>query len=140
MITVDMMSDQAPGDDQLDGLASQIIRDKYAVGQEMKLHRMMLLNPTDPLTKANFDQYNTFIESVSASLTTAKTQCVLLRDCLAYEQASRLLQSISKFPAISSPIGFSAPPSFQAQIDAANAIVRGVSADVLALAKTRGKI
>ena len=68
MITVDMMSDQAPGDDQLDGLASQIIRDKYAVGQEMKLHRMMLLNPTDPLTKANFDQYNTFIESVSASL------------------------------------------------------------------------
>ncbi len=132
-IPVDMMADEAPGDDQLNAIATAMIREKYAVGQEMKIHRMMILNPADPVARANFDAYNAAIDAISADLSAAKTQAALLRSTLAYEQAYRFLAAVSRMP--------TPTPMFpQAEIDAANATVRGASADVLALAKMRGKI
>ena len=134
MITVDLRSDHVPGDDQLNAIAGDLIRAKYTVGQEMKIHRMMLVNPADPIAKQNFDQYNADIDAISADLNAAKVQAALLRSTIEYEEAYRFLEGFSRLPP---GMHLTFP---QAQIDAANAIVRGVSQDVLTLAKTRGKI
>ncbi len=134
MITVDLLSDHVPGDDQLNAIATQMIREMYSVGQEMKIHRMMLVNPADPVSKQNFDQYNSDIDAISADLAAAKTQAALLRSTIEYEHAYRFLAAFSRLPS-----GVQLPFP-QAQIDAANTLVRGASADVLTLAKTRGKI
>ena len=144
MIDIDIHANQVPGDDQLNDQAFRAIRALYSQGREMKILRMMLLDPADPVAAANFTQYNTDIEAISAQLATAKTAAANLRAALAYEAAMHTLGWVEEVtarmkamghPLVGLPMGIS-----QANIDAANLTIQNVSADVLAIVKQRGKV
>ena len=144
MIDIDINADKVPGDDQLNDQAYRAIRALYSPGREMKILRMKLLNPADPVAAANFTQYNTDIEAISAQLATAKIAAANLRLAIAYEAAIHTLRWVEDVtarmkalipPLVGLPMGIS-----QANIDAANLTIQNVSADVLAIVKQRGKV
>lgn len=132
MIDIDIMANTVPGDDQLNGMAASVIRSQYTHDQELKIHRRVLANPSDPTAKANFDAYNAYIESVSAALTVAKTTAATLRAVIDYEAAERLIKYVQGLQ-ISPPLG----TPLQSSIDSANEVVRNASPDVLAMAAQR---